>query len=305
MDHIIIDGFGLVFRSHFAFSALQTSTGLYSGSIYGFLVSARTIKKRFPHCHVTIAWDNDPVRRKKVFAEYKANRPRLGIYEQINDLKEIFSNLNVSQSEHIGEEADDVIASLVKLYDDGQVYIYSSDKDMFQLVVDGHVIVIRPKRGRYEERYFDEEAVKEAFKVSSGNFVCFQCFRGDKVDNVPGVPRLPSGLIARLSEKYKTPENIYENLENEKLTEFQRTSLVECREQVFLNGQLVKLRDDLELKIVTGKPNAEALVPLFDKYEINSVKSSSYVDIFTDDPSFTARKAPALVVSYPSLFEGE
>ena len=114
MDHIIIDGFGLVFRSHFAFSSLQTGTGLYSGCIYGFLVSARTIKRRFPHCHVTIAWDNDPVRRKKVYASYKANRPRLGIYEQINDLKEIFSNLNVSQSDYMGEEADDVIASLVR-----------------------------------------------------------------------------------------------------------------------------------------------------------------------------------------------
>jgi DNA polymerase-1 len=304
MDHIIIDGFGLVFRSHFAFSSLQTSTGLLSGCIFGFLVSARTIKKRFPHCHVTIAWDNDPVRRKKVFAGYKANRSRLGIYEQIDDLKEIFSNLNVSQSEYIGEEADDVIASLIKCYD-GQIYIYSSDKDMFQLVKDGRVIVIRPKRGRYEERYFDEEAVKEAFKVSSENFVCFQCFRGDKVDSVPGVPRLPSDLIARLSEKYKTPQNIYDNLDEEKLTEFQRTSLLECRDQVLLNDQLVKLRNDLDLEIMTGKPNAEALVPLFDKYDINSLKSNSYVEVFIDEPSFTARKAPALVVSYPSLFEGE
>lgn len=304
MDHIIIDGFGLVFRSHFAFSKLMTNKGLYSGSVYGFLVSARTIKKRFPHCHVTIAWDNDPIRRKKVSASYKANRPRLGIYEQINDLKEIFSNLHVSQTEYIGEEADDVIASLIKYYNDGQVYIYSADKDMLQLVKDGHVIAIRPKRGRHEEKFIDEEGVKELFKVSAQNFVCYQCFRGDSVDNVTGVPRLPSTLIARLSEKYQSPEKIYENLSSEKLTDFQRTSMMECKEQVILNHQLVKLRDDLELEITTGKPNAEALVSLFDKYEINSVKAQSYVEVFVDEPSFTARRAPA-IVSYPSLFEGE
>ncbi len=303
MDHIIIDGFGLVFRSHFAFSSLLTHTGLYSGSVYGFLVSARTIKKRFPHCHVTIAWDNDPVRRKKVFASYKANRPRLGIYEQITDLKDIFVNLNVSQTDYIGEEADDVIASLTKIYD-GLIYIYSADKDMFQLVEDGRVIAIRPKRGRHEEKFFDEEGVFESFKVSSKNFVCYQCFRGDSVDNVPGVPRLPSSLIARLSEEYGTPEKIYENLGSEKLTKFQRDSMMEFKERVLLNHQLVKLRDDLDLEIVTGTPDAAALVPLFDKYEINSVKAEAYVEVFVDEPSFTSRRSPA-VVSYPSLFEGE
>lgn len=303
MDHIIIDGFGLVFRSHFAFSSLQTSAGLFSGSVYGFLVSARTIKKRYPHCHITIAWDNVPVRRKKVFAGYKGNRPQLSIHEQIIDLKEIFSHLNVSQSEYIGEEADDVIASLVNIYNDGQVFIYSADKDMLQLVKDGRVIVIRPKRGRHEEKYFDEEGVRELFKVSPENFVCFQCFRGDKIDCVPGVPRIPSDLIASLSEKYKSPQNIYEHLKGEKLTAFQRKSLMECKDQVLLNDQLVRLRDDLNLEIVKGEPNALALVSFLNKYEINSVKAQSYVEVFVDEPSFTARKAPA-IASYPSLFEG-
>lgn len=304
MDHIIIDGFGLVFRSHFAFNTLITRTGIFSGSVYGFLVSARTIKKRYPHHHITIAWDNEPVRRKTVFASYKRERPKLKISEQIEDLKKIFRNLNVSQTEYAGEEADDVIASLTRIYDDGQVFIYSADKDMLQLVEDGRVIVIRPKRGQHPEKYFDEEAVKEMYKVSSQNFTCFQCFRGDKVDNIPGVPRLPSSVISALTEKYGSPENIYENLDQEKLTEFQRTSLMECKEQVLLNQQLVNLRKDLSLEIITGEPNATALVPLFNKYEINSLKTQSYLDVFVDQPSFSARKAPAAVVSYPSLFEG-
>jgi len=305
LDHIIIDGFGLVFRSHFAFINLQTKAGLFSGSVYGFLVSLRSLKTRFPHCHITIAWDNEPVRRKKVFATYKGTRPRIGIFEQINDLKEIFSHLRVSQAEYIGEEADDVIASLVQKYSqEGQVYIYSADKDMLQLVKDGSVIVIRPKRGKYEEKFFDEEAVRELFKVSPKNFVCYQCFKGDSIDNVPGVPRLPIKIIASLTEKYQDPQKIFDNLESEKLTDFQRTSLLENKEQVLLNHQLVKLRTDLELEIATGIPNAEGVVPVLEKYEINSVKAGSYVDAFVDERSFTARRAPA-VVSCPSLYDEE
>lgn len=300
MDHIIIDGFGLVFRAHFAFSALQTTAGIYSGSVYGFLISARTIKKRYPHCHVTIAWDNEAKRRKSIYGSYKANRPRLTISEQISDLKKIFLNLNVSQTDFYGEEADDVIASLVQQYKD-QIFIYSSDKDMFQLVKDGHAIVLRPKRGKIPERFFDEEMVKETYSVSPQNFSCFQCFRGDNVDNIPGVPRVRSKLLAYLSEKYKEPTNIYNHLDEEELTEYQRNSLINFKNQALLNYQLVKLRDDLVLDIRTGKPDVEALASILDKYEITSINPNTYIQAFTDTPSFNTRRAPA-VQSY-SLFE--
>lgn len=303
MDNLIIDGFGLVYQSHYAFNNLLTKTGICSGSVYGFLKSMLTIKKKFPHCHLTIAWDRDPIRRKLAFSTYKSNRSSIDLIEQISDLKKIFLNLNVSQAEFEGEEADDVIASLTQKYVTDQVYIYSSDKDMFQLIKDGRVIAIRPKRGKVQERYYDEERVMAEYGVCPENFACFQCFRGDPIDCIPGVPRIKSSLIASLSEKYKDPLTVYKHLDEEKLTPYQRKALLEFQTQAVVNMQLVKLRTDLPLDVIVGKPDAEVIVPFLDKYEICSIDPNMYIRKFVDMPSFSARIAPSYK-SY-SLFDEE
>lgn len=302
MNHIIVDGFNLAYRSHYAFSNLQTSTGFSSGCIYGFLIGIKTVKTKYPHCHLTVAWDNDAIRRKAIYAKYKANRSKMVFIEQIIDLKKILLNLNVSQAEYKGEEADDVIASLTKIYktDDNQIFIYSNDKDMLQLVKDGHVIVIKPKWGKHPEKIYDEEAVIEEYKIEPKKFACFQCFRGDKVDNVPGVPYLKSSVIAHLTNKYKTPTNIYENLDKEELTENERESILKCKSQILLNMQLVRLCDDLELNIKKGESNSDAVESYLEKYQIRSLKPNTFVGLFRDI-SINFKKAPA-IKSY-SLFD--
>jgi len=303
MNHLIIDGFNLVFRAHYAFTALQTAQGLYSGCVYGFLVTLRSIKNKYPDCHVTIAWDTESTRKKSMDVTYKANRSRFDISEQVRDLKAIFSCLNVSQSEYIGEEADDVIASLVKIYlnDSNKVFIYTGDKDMLQLVQDGKVFVVRPKAGIKPERVYDEEAVKEEFGVGPKDLECLLSFKGDHVDNIPGVPRIKIACLVSLINKYKTSQNIYAHLDEENLTDFQRMSLKSFEQRVYLNGGLIRLVDNLELKINNGVINESSLTALFDKYEIKSVKPNNYINIFIDASNFNIRTAP--MVRTPSLFD--
>jgi DNA polymerase-1 len=303
MDHLIIDGFGLAFRSHFAFLNLQTSKGISSGCVYGFLVGARTIKNRFPQNHVTIAWDSHATRRKELFPEYKATRPKFALTEQILDLKEIFKHLNVSQAECAGEEGDDVIATLVKQYqeEDNLITIYSADKDMLQLVKDGKVVAIRPKSGARPERVFDEEEVKKEYGVGPEDLVSYFCFRGDTVDNIPGVKMLRSACIVDLIKKYKEPKEIYKNLQAEKLTHFQRESLEFFEPQAYLNMRLVKLIDDLEFNVEMGSPDPEQVAKGIEKYEINSIKPETYVKVFVDVSGFNYRRSPT-VKSF-SLFD--
>jgi DNA polymerase-1 len=296
MDHLIIDGYNVAYQSHFAFQNFQTNTGVLSGSVYGFLVGVRSVKTRFPYCHVTIAWDNEATRRKAIFAGYKADRSSSGIGVQIADLKGFFRHMNVSQTEYPGEEADDVIATLTKKYkEEGQVIVYSADKDMLQLVEDGKVTMIRPKSGNRLERVFDEEEVKKEYGVGPKDLHAYFCFRGDKVDSIPGVPRLKSSRIAYLVNKYKNNMEIYANLKEEKLTNFERVSLSLFESQIQINQELVRLRDDLELIMVHGIPDAESLQLYLDKYEIRSINPHTYLGAFKDSSSFNTRKAPALV----------
>lgn len=303
MDHLIIDGFGLAFRSHFAFLNLQTTKGISSGCVYGFLVSVRSIKNRFPQSHVTIAWDNHATRRKELFPEYKATRPKFALTEQILDLKEIFKHLNVSQAECVGEEADDVIASLVKQYqeEDNLITIYSADKDMLQLVKDGKVVSIRPKSGPRPERVFDEEEIKKEYGVGPEDLVSYFCFRGDSIDNIPGVKMLRSACIVDLIKKYKVPQEIYKNLSTEKLTHFQRESLEFFEPQAYINVGLVKLVNDLELNMEIGAPDPEQIARGIEKYEISSINPETFTKVFTDVSGFGNRRSPT-VKSF-SLFD--
>jgi 5'-3' exonuclease len=104
-----------------------------------------------------------------------------------------------------------------------------------------------------------------------------------------------------LIEKYKTPQNIYANLHQEKLTDFQRQSLKDSEQRVYLNSSLVRLRDDLELDIKGGIINEENLIQLLGKYEIKAINPLSYVNVFADASTFNRRTAPAVVT--PSLFD--
>jgi len=302
MNHVIVDGYNLVYRSHNAFLDLKTSTGILSGCFYGTLVGMRSIKKRFPDCHITVAWDSEAVRKKALYAKYKENRTGIIFFDQIKDLKRIFYRLNISQSEHAGEEADDVIASLIKHYktEDNIIYVYSNDKDMLQLVKDGHIIVVKPKWGKYPEKVYDEEAVKDKFGVPPKRLADFLCFRGDSIDSVPGTPRVKSKTITRLLNKYGGVKEVYAHIEEEDLTDHERNAFNSSKEQILLNIELVKLRDDLDLKVIDGKPDADAVETYLNKYQIKSIKLNSFVGLFRD-VSINYKKAPA-VKSF-SLFE--
>lgn len=294
MNHLIVDGFGLVFKSFYAFNSLMTSTGIQSGCVYGFLCGMRSLKKKYPAFHITVAWDNEAKRKKEIFPEYKAFRPQHSVSDYITDLKKILKAVNVTQAEVPGEEADDVIASLVHQYSsEGLVYVYSADKDMLQLVRDGKVIVIRPKTGGQPDQFYDEEAVRQEFGVAPRDLACFLAFRGDKVDNIPGVARVPSKIISNLVNQYKSPEAVYNSGSINALTEFQKTSFYRHKEQSKVNYTIVHLRENLSCEMTEGAPNSSEVDIVLSKYEIRSMTVNSLIAAF-EDKEFMERNAPAI-----------
>lgn len=303
MNRIIIDGFNLAFRAHYAFQSLSTTSGMLSGCIYGFLTGMRGLKKKYPSFHVMVAWDNEATRKKAVYADYKATRDHFDIGSHIVDLKEILSCFNVTQAEMNGEEADDVIASLVSKYscEGSKIYIYSSDKDLLQLVKNGRVIAIKPKTGGRPEKIYDEEAVFDDYGVYPSEMACYLSLRGDTSDNIPGVPRVPSKVLASLSHRYCDPNVVYRSLSEEELTDFQRKSLLDSEQQIYLNYSIIKLVEDLGITETKGGPDPDKMMEYLNKYEIKSLSPETYVKAFESESSFNERFSPAAIQNI-SLF---
>jgi DNA polymerase-1 len=296
MERFITDGFNLAFRAAYANKDLTGIGGKPSGVVYGFLRTFFTLKKRFNNAEFCVAWDSPDNWRKEIVPKYKANRSEKmeGVIEQIESIKEILSAAGVTQLYKHGFEADDLIADYAGRHkEEGLVYIYSNDKDFLQLVEDGKVSVLKPKIGNSAEKIYDEESVIELFGVPPSRLASFRAFDGDTSDNLEGVPRLPKKVIARLINSYKNVEGVFENLDKEKLTDFQKNSILGHKNSVISNEIIMDLsrsskkiasdKTELELKTHTNKSPEDRISTIeriLEEYSITS-KSIDPKEFFT------------------------
>ena len=123
-------------------------------------------------------------------------------FQLIRDATEAFGFLAIDKK---GYEADDIIATLAKnATEEGAIVtIFSSDKDLMQLVSDD-IKMYDPIRNIF----IDIDRVQEKFGVTPDKVIDVQALIGDKVDNVPGVPGVGIKTASSLIAEFKTVENL-------------------------------------------------------------------------------------------------
>ena len=150
--------------------------------------------------------------------------------------------------ERSGFEADDVIATLVKLVTDlgWEVLVVTGDRDSFQLV-SPTVRVVYTLRGISDTVVVDPEWVEGKYGVRPGQYLDYASLRGDTSDNLPGVPGVGEKTAARLLSQFDDLEGVFSHLES--FPPRLRSNLTTHREQVLLNRELIALVDDLDLEV--------------------------------------------------------
>lgn len=154
---------------------------------------------------------NGTQRQKELLPEYKEGRaPKTEVYAKIKQfVKECTTNyVNLNFVRANNHEADEVIASLAVQFSkkNKQVFIYSGDKDLLQLLVFPNVHVGMKYTGLFELQPFTDEELKKKMDTISngtidkvGDILKFRVFRGDASDKIPAsIPRFPSKLIKEL-----------------------------------------------------------------------------------------------------------
>jgi DNA polymerase-1 len=285
INNFIIDGNNLIYRAHNANFELKTASGKFSGMLYGFVRTLVSLRKKFRDFKFSVVWDNKAKAKFEIQPDYKAGRSFLPsiVWEQVEDIKSFLENTGVDQYEEIGQEADDVIASLSKeLKKEGRVYIYTNDKDLLQLVEDGKVIVYKPKVGLTPEKFYDEEAVKVQFGVPASKLGFYRSFDGDDSDNIKGVSRVPRKIVASLVNKYSDIDEVYSNLSTVKLTDFQQKSFEEAKERVKNNSKIIILNTNLNnINKRESSFDKEKINKILEQYEIRSLKADDIVELFS------------------------
>jgi len=271
----IIDTFGFFFRSYFALPPLRNSEGFPTGLLTGFVNFVDSLHRDHNTDYLVFALDSKgKTFRNDVYEEYKAHReaPPEDLVKQLPIAIEWVEKMGFANLSKEGYEADDVIATVTRIAKEKgmKVRIVSHDKDLYQLIDDGIVVMY----DSVKKREVDEAACVEKFGVRPKDFIDFQAILGDSSDNVPGVKGIGQKGASKLINEYGTLEAIYNDLENCGTPRIQKL-LTESRESAFLSRDLVTMRDDvyetLELEnfLFEDKNYLSCLLDEFQKYEMN------------------------------------
>lgn len=272
----LIDGNSIMFRAYYATAypgakIMQSSSGVFTNAVFAFAGMFEKILD-IEHTDVLVAFDTaEPTKRHLTYKAYKAGRQKMPeeLGQQI-PLVYKYVDLNgvVSYSKG-GYEADDIIGTIAKQASDQgyQVNIYSSDKDMLQLV-DQHVTVNLLKRGMQEVHTYTPDKLVEVYGLTHEQMIDMKALMGDPSDNIPGIPGVGEKTAIKLLKKYDTLENLLAHKDE-------------------INGKLgEKIRDGqdsalMSQKLVTIERDADIDVNL-DNIERAPVKSKELITFLQD-----------------------
>lgn len=271
MQNVIVDGHNLAFRCLYApgMKDLSDTHGRPTGVILGFVRSLGALRKRFPEATLWVAWDGSSRRRKAIFADYKANRSqsnRTPIFDQIGYLRETLPLLGAIQVFNPDEEADDVIASLVRnKVSQQKSVIFGTDRDFLQLV-NNNISVLIPAIGSRKEMLMGPLEVEKQFGVQPKTMLELRSLIGDPSDNIPGVPRVPKKVLKSLVQAHGSVDGIYRSgLAG--LSRVQYDRIRSAEPQVRINLDLMTLVD-VSFTTIDPQPNPDSLAKRLDEVDI-------------------------------------
>ena len=275
----IIDGSSYLYRAYHAMPPLTASSGQPTGAIKGVTNMLMTLKKDSEGSPIIVVFDaKGKTFRNDIYKDYKANRPPMpdDLREQLQPLKEIVRAIGFPLIEIAGVEADDVIATLVKIAKEKKfkTVISSLDKDLMQLVEDP----ISTMMNTMTHQIFDEDKVLEKFGVKPSQIRDMLALTGDTSDNIPGVPKVGQKTAAKWLNEYGNIDEIKLNADHIKgvVGENLRSSLGDLDRNV----ELVSLKNDVDLGIdfesmLELNTDQEKLDKLFSELEFKALKKSS------------------------------
>jgi len=312
MNYFIVDALNLAFRAHNVFYESTTSDGRPSGMIYGFFAILQSLKKKYRGYKFIVVWDSKPVWKYEINHFYKSGRSGLSssVKEQIPDIKEFLKFCNVDQYEKHGQEADDVIATLVEKFkkekECGTILVYSNDKDLLQLVETGKVIVFKPKVGKNSpEKFYDRDSVIEKFGVPPEKLVNFRCLDGDSSDTIKGVSRVRRKKLATCINDSQDLGQAFELFKTSDMSENERKKLAAFKETAFKNHSIMILNKNLrDLEYIKATVRVDTLVELIDKYEIKKLNPRAMAELFQSSLNVRYSEArPTYRIESVSLFD--
>ncbi len=304
----IIDTFGFFFRSYFALPPLRNSDGFPTGLLTGFINLVDSLHRDHSTDYLVFALDSKGrTFRNDLYPEYKANRdtPPEDLIKQLPIAIEWIDQMGFANLSREGFEADDVITTVTKFAKEKgmKVRIVSHDKDLYQMIEDGHVEMY----DSVKKKIIDVQGCIDKFEVHPRDFINFQAIVGDASDNVPGVKGIGQKGASKLINQYHTLEAIYADIENCGTPRTQKL-LLESKENAFLSRELVTMSTDvfkdidIESFLFEDKNYLSCLIEEFEMFEMKqAIKKAKVGQEETDYDNVVKPKPKEPTLSFEAI----
>lgn len=187
---LIVDTSYLAYRSYFAFPRLTNSNGVHTGAIFGFAKTIFQITNKLDPDYIVFTKDRiEPTFRHAQIDNYKGGRAPMedSMVSQLPLIEEFSNGVTPNNFSVLSYEADDIIYSVVNQYskDNNQFFIYSGDKDLYQLFTFDNVCFVKEEREYVTMFTVDDFRAK--YELEPQQWVDYKALIGDSSDNFAGV----------------------------------------------------------------------------------------------------------------------
>ena len=203
MKTLLVDGDNL-FKIGFHGVRELFVEGNHIGGVFHFLNTLRKQLVDNEYDKVIVFWDgkqNSKIRRE-LYPNYKLNRKNdmteeklESYYTQKNRVKHYLEECFVRQVEVEQNESDDLIAFYCQIANDEEKVIFSSDKDLLQLINQSTSLYSPLQRYTYK----NSDKVKFGdYYIPHQNILTVKILMGDKSDNIQGIERLGEKTFVKI-----------------------------------------------------------------------------------------------------------
>ncbi len=214
---------------------MQTSTGIYTNAVYGFLRALLKIMKEQKPTYLAVTWDiSRNTFRREIYPDYKGNRGETlePLKDQFKLCQQVLDEMGVVQFMDERYEADDFSGTLCQMFEEEvPIRVMTKDNDYLQLITERtNLWLIHSTAKKTDELYekyglskkevnapdrtfvFTPELVEKEFGILPSSVPSLKGIQGDSSDNIKGVPGVGEATAVALIKEYKTVEHLYEVL---------------------------------------------------------------------------------------------
>jgi len=241
---LVIDGNSIINRAFYGVRLLTNKNGRFTNAIFGTVnIIAKQLEAIKPD-YCAVAFDvKHPTFRHEMYPEYKAGRHPTPeeLLSQFDDTKECLELMGIKVLELPGWEADDIqgtIASLANGEADLHSYVLSGDRDLLQLITDSVTVLLATNNDTVP---YTAVEFREKYGIEPSLFVDMKALMGDSSDNIPGVAGVGEKTAQGLISNFGTLEEIYDSIDDKRITKGVREKLLRDRDNAFLSRTLARI----------------------------------------------------------------